>query len=282
MNAKTYQESGHYYDRLGNPCYEQPLKKDPSRFRSTNINDMVEQDLVISVTTAIKQTIKNIRLEIYRENQLTDAFLGMKRVDKEEDEYYVHRVKLQARKHAKEAMEGGSHIHAFNERYLLSIMKKEKMEIFSKKEEAYLKQFKSFWDQTSLVPLEVEKIVINNIMDYGGKIDLVARSIKKNKIVILDWKTKKFKDGKAEFYRDWGLQLAAYSEAYNNKLDNVLISVVMDREEPLMAWKIWDDPVELFKEFLHCMELWKSPLISNYTKRREKWLKKQNGGKHEK
>lgn len=155
------------------------------------------------------------------------------------------------------------------------------MRVTAKEKELYLKQFKKFWDKTSLIPLEVEKIVVNNIMDYGGKIDLVARSIKANKIVIVDWKTQKFKKGNAEFYRDWGLQLAAYSEAYNQRLDNILISVVMDREEPLIEWKVWDDPTELFKEFLHCLELWKSPLISDYTRRREKWLQKQKDKEHE-
>jgi len=60
MNTKSHQEGGHYYDRLGNPVYEQPLKKDPNRFRPTNIKDMVEQDLVVSVTTIPKQVLKKL------------------------------------------------------------------------------------------------------------------------------------------------------------------------------------------------------------------------------
>ena len=39
------------------------------------------------------------------------------------------------------------------------------MRVTAKEKELYLKQFKKFWDKTSLIALEVEKIVVNNIMD---------------------------------------------------------------------------------------------------------------------
>lgn len=126
MNTKSYQEGGHYYDRLGNPCYEQPLKDDPARFRPTHIGDCVKEDLVVSVTTIIKQTVANKRLEIYKENQLTNAFLSVSRSDGEENYDYVARVKIQASEHSKEARERGAYIHNLIEQYLLSLMRKQK------------------------------------------------------------------------------------------------------------------------------------------------------------
>lgn len=284
MKLNNYQEGSHYYDRMGNPMYEIPCKEDPNKFRPVNIQDAIEMDLVPSVTTIIKGTLKNRALENWVLDQYAKSFMKTETKPGDTEETYIERVKENANAISKKAMEDGSKIHSLIERFLLALKDKNKPEIYSGTEESYLNQFKYFWERTSLVPLEVEKIVVNNKLDYGGKIDFIGRSLKKKQVVVCDWKTQDFKvDKKTKkrepyFYRDWGVQLAAYAAAYDQRQDHAmtLVSVVMDRTEPLIRWKIWEEKEELLEEFHHLLSLWKSPLVSNYTKRLLKFKKESS------
>ena len=60
-------ESGHWYDKDGNPAYTQPNKSKPGETRPTTLRDAKAQNLSPSVTTVLK--IMAARgLEIWKQN----------------------------------------------------------------------------------------------------------------------------------------------------------------------------------------------------------------------
>ena len=168
----------------------------------------------------------------------------------------------------------GSKIHNGIERYLKWIMSK-KQAVFHLDDDikGYLRVFKDWFEARDITIRDLEKCVANTDVGYGGKLDF--RGTWDGKPCYIDWKTTKFRKGKATYYPSWKCQLAAYAVADNGGVmpsGCLLISVAIDSAEPgLVDYKIWDNNTDAWNLFKLCMEMYKSPLGAN-------WDPTTNGG----
>jgi hypothetical protein len=91
----------------------------------------------------------------------------------------------------------------------------------------------------------------------AGRLDVKAE-LREWPKAILDFKTQKVRNGKAAFYDEWPLQLAAYAQC-DNEPDALLISVVIDSVHPGPCYvKAWDynQRERHWQLFQNAFELW--------------------------
>jgi hypothetical protein len=114
---------------------------------------------------------------------------------------------LAARNAGTDGRDRGSRIH----RTLESVLLRENPEV-DQRDEAEISGARTWLNERSFRPLEVEAFLINETLGDGGTCDLIAEI--DGEIWLLDWKTSKsvaWADGRV--YEDLRLQLAAYSRA---------------------------------------------------------------------
>ena len=110
MEVKEHlKESGHWYDRQGNPRYT--VKGANGRERNTTLRDARKYDLVPSVTTILNVAAKP-GLEAWKQQQLLLAALTLPKGDEESIDAYAERVLKDSKEQASEARDLGTEIHA--------------------------------------------------------------------------------------------------------------------------------------------------------------------------
>lgn len=125
---------------------------------------------------------------------------------------------------SREAADYGTYIHALSEYYF-----KTGIEIDSPHEmtDKLMKSFYVWCKKHTVKPIATEQVVYGN--GYAGRTDLVCEidqfwykntnkkdqtaGRKRRVIALIDFKT-----GKASYYADWGLQVAAYRHGYNTEI----------------------------------------------------------------
>jgi hypothetical protein len=103
-------ESGHWYDKEGNPAYTVIGKN--GKERSTDLRDAKKLNLVPSVTTILK-LIDKPGLTEWKINQAILSALTCPRINDESEMAYLSRIKKDAQEQAKKAAERGTLIHAY-------------------------------------------------------------------------------------------------------------------------------------------------------------------------
>lgn len=246
-------ESGHWYDRKGNPAYEVP-NKSKGGMRPTRITDAKKMDLVPSVT-AILKILDKPALTNWKVEQAIKAAIHHPFKEGSEDEY-IKFIKDKSMEEATQARDTGSEIHGAIEEWFRGNMD-HKLVI------QYLP-----WCQ------KVDGILIDEFGDcmewkaersfssdlgYGGKCDLHGYDADGN-LIVLDFKTKDFSKGKPKAYDEQGMQLIAYAVGFDSLVEPRLFNVFIDRDTPEATMIEWDESQHdrLFAMFTHSLNLWKA------------------------
>lgn len=215
-NRKS-ESASHWYDTLGNPCYEVPYADPKKGMRPTTLADAKKRNLLPSVTTVLR-TLHRQALVDWLCEQTALACVTTPRLPDEADDAFVYRVlhtERQQDQEAQAARDRGTEIHAGLESMF-------KGELVSLEMEQWCKPVYLALAKRGEVKA-VEQVVVGQ--GYAGKVDL--QLTQPDGLWIYDYKTSR-KIPK-EPYPEARLQLAAYREAIDHpakRCANVYISTV--------------------------------------------------------
>ena len=107
-----------------------------------------------------------------------------------------------------------------------------------------------------------EIMLADEDVGVAGRTDLVAVT-KEHGLAIIDYKTSKFRNGKASFLDSYKIQLAFYAKCYQKqfglKKPPRIINCGINSEQPMMPqWKVYtvEEQEQAYKEFLCIAYLW--------------------------
>ena len=242
--SKHKTESGHWYDKEGEPRYT--IVGVNGKERNTTLRDAKKEGYVPSVTS-ILNIIAKPSLENWKITQALEASLKVDQNDLE----YINKCKYAGREVGMKAAKQGTKIHALIEKGFLG----------KSKNKTY-KVIKNFLDNKFPNEEWIAEDSFCSDLGYGGKIDLYSKSG-----IFVDFKTKDNLEGKDPaklVYDEHGMQLSAYAQGCY--IDNpTRISIFVDRADTeLVLPHIWEKEThykhkEMFNSLLN---YWK--LVKNY------------------
>lgn len=245
--AQQQQESSHWYDRSGKPCYEQVTGK--GGLRPTDLRDARKFGLLPSVTTVLSVVAKPA-LETWKVQQGIMAALTLSRRPGESDADYLARVMADSKEQAKAAAEEGTRIHDACECAMkgLHFPHTYQPHVDAVQEEL-ARLFPGVTDW-------VAEASFGHPLGYGGKVDLHSPSTG----IVVDYKGKDgdFSDGKKLAY-DQHWQLAAYQVGLilpRNVCANIFVSRTHPGKVASHVWKE-DDVEHGWSMFEAALTLWK-------------------------
>ena len=192
--AKT--ESSHYYLASGESCH--------GDLRSARkVGAFPSVTTILGAAGPSKQGLMN-----WKEEQAILSALSLPRNDGEADSDFAKRVVLDSRKEVEAAALRGTHVHSLAE---IIINGEEPGELVKGFEDHYagLKE----WRECCVGKVHAsESVLVNEAEGYAGRVDLICDI--HGEMEVIDFKTRKFKNGKAAGYETDLLQLSAYSYAF--------------------------------------------------------------------
>jgi len=198
-------ESGHWYDRQGNPAYSVIGKN--GQQRATTLRDARSLDLCVSVSGVLAVAAKP-GLDSWKQQNVLLAALTLPREPNEPEKDWLDRVMMDSKQTARVAADRGTSIHAIVQAFFEGALIPEHMPMCRPVEEA----IKTHFGPLLLLP----ELSFAHSLGYGGKADLIAKSRHNFDGVAIDIKTKETEDiSKAEIYPEHGMQLAAYRQGFN-------------------------------------------------------------------
>ena len=211
--AKT--ESSHYYLASGESCH--------GDLRSARkVGAYPSVTTILGAAGPSKQGLMN-----WKEEQAILSALSLPRNDGEADSDFAKRVVLDSRKEVEAAAIRGTQIHSLAE---IIINGEEPGELVNGYE-AHFDSLKQ-WRKGIYKVHKSEAVLVNEAEGYAGRVDLIAEIYGEKlspEIEVIDFKTRKFKNGKAAGYETDLLQLSAYAYAFTDEhmaCRNVLIDPV--------------------------------------------------------
>ncbi|OQB26249.1 MAG: hypothetical protein BWY11_00025 [Firmicutes bacterium ADurb.Bin182] len=220
-------ESGHWYTKTGETCYEIEGKKG---MRPTTLRDARKLNLVPSVTTIIS-CASAPQLVNWKIDQAILSSLTLTRNENETEQEYLARIKADAQEQAKKAAERGTYIHAV-------VQGGFEGEPISKDDRIYYESARN----TLVVATDNEQWVCEKSFAterYGGKADLHTSKF------LVDIKTTDKPIDGLKLWDNHYLQLAAYRvglEIYEAQCGILYINSVTAESK-----LIWADEKELGK-----------------------------------
>ena len=191
--AKT--ESSHYYLASGESCH--------GDLRSARkVGAFPSVTTILGAAGPSKQGLMN-----WKEEQAILSALSLPRNDGEADSDFAKRVVLDSRKEVEAAAVRGTQIHSLAE---MIINRQEPGELV-KGYEPHFESLKEWHKDVTKVHAS-ESVMVNEAEGYAGRVDLICDI--NGEIEVVDFKTRKFKNGKAAGYETDLLQLSAYSYAF--------------------------------------------------------------------
>jgi hypothetical protein len=198
-------ESGHWYDREGNPAYSVIGKN--GNLRPTTLRDARTNNLCPSVTTIIGVAAKP-GLDTWKQQQVLLAALTLPRELNEPEQTWLERVMQDSKATGRIAADRGTAIHATIQAFFEGALIPEAMPMCRPVEEA----IKTHFGPLLLLP----ELSFAHTLGFGGKADLVAKSRHDFDGVCIDIKTKETEDiSKADIWPEHAMQLAAYRHGFN-------------------------------------------------------------------
>ena len=198
-------ESGHWYDRKGNPAYSVTGKN--GQQRATTLRDARSLDLCPSVSGIIGVAAKP-GLDTWKQQQVLLSALTLPRQTGEPEQSWLERVMMDSKQTGRVAADRGTMIHAIIQAFFEGALISEHMQICRPVEEA----IKTHFGELLLLP----ELSFAHPLGYGGKADLIAKSRHDWDGVCIDIKTKETEDiSKADVFPEHGMQLAAYRQGFN-------------------------------------------------------------------
>lgn len=251
-----------WYTKEGEPLWEIKAKT-TSGMRPVTLRDARQLHLLPSVTTVL-QVIAKPQLEAWKITQGIVSALTLPRLENEPLEAFAKRVVKDSEEEVSEAADFGSTIHHAIEAHLTGDC--QALQQLPPDCIPYLNYFIKWQEQVNLLAEAKELIVVNMLHGYAGQLDFVGSMTGHDRCVI-DFKTQKVRNGKAEFYDEWVMQLAAYAHAYMMQFNindwPALVSVVINSIEPSpIQVKVWDEPGRHIGAFLQALNIWK--YLKNY------------------
>jgi hypothetical protein len=198
-------ESGHWYDREGNPAYTIVGKN--GNLRPTTLRDARTNNLCPSVSGIIGVAAKP-GLDTWKQQQVLLAALTLPRLPEESEQSWLERVMMDSKQTGRIAAERGTLIHATIQAYFEGILVPEIVPLCRPVEEAITAHFGPL--------LLLPELSFAHPLGYGGKADLIVKSRHDFEGVVIDIKTKETEDiSKADVFSEHKMQLAAYRMGFN-------------------------------------------------------------------
>jgi hypothetical protein len=201
-DIKHTAESGHWYDRNGNPAYT--VIGANKKERPTTLRDARKLDLVPSVTTVMKVAAAP-GLERWKQEQVLLAALTLPRAEGESESDWINRIMEDSKETGRNAADLGTQIHASIQQYLEG-------NEYNPDHQKHISGFKVCMREHFGEQQWICEKSFGHILGYGGKVDLHARSELSDGVgIVVDIKTKDFgPDDKVSGFDEHGMQLAAY------------------------------------------------------------------------
>jgi hypothetical protein len=246
-------ESGHWYDREGNPRYTIIGKNGAER--ATTVRDAKKLDLVPSVTTVMSVYPRWGLIQWQKRQVLLSALTLPVQHDSETHDEYIDRIMKDADEQALKAREKGTGIHGGIERYLTGEVVEEELMVYVSSALDALRTYLGLSESEPIELLsEAEKSFASD-WGYGGKVDLHSRSLN----FVCDFKTKEFDQKTNKLaWDEHRIQLEAYRQGLgmpDARMLNVFVStsvpglatVVEHEDGDTWAWDVFQDCLKLFK-----------------------------------
>ena len=191
-------ESGHWYDRQGNPVYEVP-SADGKKMVKPDIRHAKKLGLYPGTTTIIREAAKP-GLERWKTQQAILSALTLPRLDGESLDSFAERALRDSGEQAKKAAERGTAIHGAIQMYYEGQGCPDEYKIF------VANTVFAIDDEYGDITLSAETPFASKF-GFGGKTDL------HNDELVIDIKTKEFSEPVGKLaYDEHCIQLAAYRE----------------------------------------------------------------------
>jgi hypothetical protein len=251
-DTKQKSQGSHWYSLEGEACH-QIAKAKGDGMRNVTVTDARKLGLFPSVTNILSVLAKP-GLDKWKLQQVAKAAFNRPPDGKESAEYFTDRIIESAFDQVVDAADFGSRIHDALEK----IFEGEPVE-----EELlpYVQPTLDWKREKGLTFTHREITLVNAGEGYAGRCDVIAQG-KKGQLVILDYKTRKTKEGeKITTYDGQGMQLAAYAVAHWGEamLDKVTAAnVFISTTEPgRMEVCKHDDLVSEWHAFKAACLLWR-------------------------
>ena len=237
------EQSTHWYKPDGTAAYGSTLR------------DARKEKLLPSVTT-VTSLLAAPGLEAWKQGQLVLAALTMPQEELGDDlDKAAARIVSDARQAGKDAATRGTEIHNDCESILRN----------GKWEHSLINDAVHAWVSENVRSVNwCEKTLVDTIIGYAGRADVLIDHVEHG-LVLVDWKSQKFKKQKKgfkpTFYDKWILQLAAYAECISKpvRVMSVAINTLAETEtDVIIVDKLWDqeEQDEAYKQFINLHSLW--------------------------
>jgi hypothetical protein len=251
-DTKQKSQGSHWYSLEGEACH-QIAKAKGDGMRNVTVTDARKLGLFPSVTN-ILGVIAKPGLDKWKLQQVAKAAFNRPPDGKESAEYFTDRIIESAFDQVVDAADFGSRIHDALEK----IFEGEPVE---GELLPYVQPTLDWKREKGLTFTHREITLVNAGEGYAGRCDVIAQG-KKGQLVILDYKTRKTKEGeKVTTYDGQGMQLAAYAVAHWGEamLDKVTAAnVFISTTEPgRMEVCKHDDLVSEWHAFKAACLLWR-------------------------
>lgn len=247
-------DAAHWYTCSGEPMHT-VIAKGTGLPRNTTLADARKLNLLPSVTSILGM-LNRPALNDWKMEMAIEAALTTPRREDEDLHQFAVRCAEEAQSVAARAADFGTRMHDLAAQYAKA---KSLLEFIDDDLKPYIPFLEAFFSDIEEV-INSESFVVGN--GYAGRIDLLAIT-KSNGVCLFDFKTKKFKNGKADFWPDNVRQLAAYREALGCHC--ALVNVGINSQEPrpfcLHQWDE-DEAKRGLEIFMKTLELWQ--LVNNY------------------
>jgi hypothetical protein len=251
-DTKQKSQGSHWYSLEGEACH-QIAKAKGDGMRNVTVTDARKLGLFPSVTN-ILGVIAKPGLDKWKLQQVAKAAFNRPPDGKESAEYFTDRIIESAFDQVVDAADFGSRIHDALEKIFDGEPVEEELQ-------PYVQPTLDWKREKGLTFTHREITLVNAGEGYAGRCDVIAQG-KKGQLVILDYKTRKTKEGeKVATYDGQGMQLAAYAVAHWGEamLDKVTAAnVFISTTEPgRMEVCKHDDLVSEWHAFKAACLLWR-------------------------
>lgn len=244
---------GHFYDKDGQPHHTIIGKN--KKERPTTIRDARANQWYPSVTT-ILQSLAAPELDIWKQKQVLLAALTLPRVDGEDEDTWVKRIREDAFKQVDDAADLGTAIHKALELYFQG-------RPYDTTLDKYINPVKDWASKNNVQFIEHEVTVVNPQEGYAGTTDGVISVLGRDGVGLIDFKSRKTKpEYEITPWSKEPTQLSAYAKVRGAKFAcNLYISTT----EVGRIGEAWYDEDRLSKEyecFTHVCKVWRH--FNNY------------------
>jgi hypothetical protein len=251
MEIKHSKESGHWYDRLGNPKYT--MIGANGKERNTTLRDARKDNLVPSVTTVMKVAAAP-GLERWKQEQVLLSALTLPKQDGESESDWINRIMEDSKESGRKAADRGTQIHAAIQSFYEGGSFSYEFQEFVHGPNEAISEYFNDWEWVA------EKSFAHDL-GFGGKCDLCVPSAGAFDGFVADIKTKEFgPDDKIEGYDEHLMQLAAYRHGLGipkAKCANVFVSRNNPGLVKILGWEEEDlqRGWEMFKRLLEFYQI---------------------------